>query len=156
MEGVGVFSSGSSGSFNSPKGYVLFTQSEGEVLINVEVSGLIPNTIHGFHIHQSGDLRRGCDSCCAHYNPDDNEHGGLEDENSHAGDLGNIYADENGNCKITLVTEKFFVEEIIGRSIIIHESMDDLGRGGHKDSKKTGNSGKRIACAVIGFGENCK
>ena len=61
--------------------------------------------------------------------------------------------DENGICKITLTTEKFYVEEIIGRSIIIHENMDDLGRGGHKDSKTTGNSGKRIACAVIGFSE---
>jgi Cu/Zn superoxide dismutase len=147
MEGVGVFQTG------TVKGYVLFTQDEGSVVINVEISGLIPNTIHGFHIHKSGDLRRGCDSCCSHYNPDDNTHGGLEDENSHAGDLGNLYADETGSCKITLTTEKFFVEEIIGRSVIIHESMDDLGRGGHKDSKTTGNSGKRIACAVIGFSE---
>jgi Cu-Zn family superoxide dismutase len=147
MEGVGVFQN------SNLKGYVLFTQTEGIVTIKIEVSGLAPKSYHGFHIHKSGDLRRGCDSCCSHYNPDDNEHGGLEDENSHAGDLGNIYADESGVCNITLSTDKFFVEEIIGRSIIIHESMDDLGRGGHKDSKTTGNSGKRIACAVIGFSE---
>ena len=153
MEGVSVFRA--SESFGTVKGYVLFTQVDGSVVINVEISGLIPRTFHGFHIHKSGDLRRGCDSCCAHYNPDDNSHGGLEDENSHAGDLGNLYADETGSCKITLTTEKFFVEEIIGRSIIIHENMDDLGRGGHKDSKTTGNSGKRIACAVIGFSESC-
>jgi len=155
MEGVGVFNSSFSESFNSVKGYVLFTQTQGQVVISVEVSGLVPKTYHGFHIHKSGDLRRGCDSCCSHYNPDDNEHGGLEDENSHAGDLGNIYADESGMCSMKLVTEKFFVEEIIGRSIIIHQNMDDLGRGGHKDSKTTGNSGKRIACAVIGFSESC-
>jgi Cu/Zn superoxide dismutase len=154
MEGVGVFGTSSSGSSNL-KGYVLFTQTDGTVTITVEISGLIPRTFHGFHIHKSGDLRRGCDSCCSHYNPDDNEHGGLEDENSHAGDLGNIYADESGVCSMILKTEKFFVEEIIGRSIIIHEHMDDLGRGGHKDSKTTGNSGKRIACAVIGFSESC-
>ncbi len=147
MEGVGVFQN------SNLKGYVLFTQTEGIVTIKIEVSGLAPKSYHGFHIHKSGDLRRGCDSCCSHYNPDDNEHGGLEDENSHAGDLGNIYADESGVCNMTLSTDKFFVEEIIGRSIIIHESMDDLGRGGHKDSKTTGNSGKRIACAVIGFSE---
>ena len=46
---------------------------------------------------------------------------------------------------------------IIGRGLIIHEDEDDCGLGGDAESLKTGNAGKRIACAVIGYSkENFK
>ena len=111
----------------------------------------LPSGKHGFHIHESGDLREGCKSCCAHYNPTDAEHGDLQDENSHIGDLGNITTDENGNCEMKLKSNKFIIDDILGRSIIIHEDEDDLGKGGFEDSKTTGHSGARIACSVIGI-----
>jgi Cu/Zn superoxide dismutase len=110
---------------------------------------------HAFHIHNAGDLRRGCDSCCKHYNPTGVDHGGLE--NGHAGDLGNLEFDEKGNCKMTLRTNKFNVIDIVGRSVIVHENEDDLGLGTGEsaaESIKTGNSGKRIACSVIGYAES--
>ena len=40
---------------------------------------------------------------------------------------------------------------IIGRSIVIHEKKDDLGRGGNKGSLASGNAGARIGCCTIGL-----
>jgi Cu-Zn family superoxide dismutase len=40
---------------------------------------------------------------------------------------------------------------ILGRGLIIHADPDDCGQGENEDSLKTGNSGKRIACAIIGY-----
>ena len=53
-------------------------------------------------------------------------------------------------------TNKFIVDEILGRSIIIHEDEDDLGLGNFEDSKTTGHSGARIVCSLIGVSKNCK
>ena len=137
-------------------GIVIFTQKDDFVHIRIDVKGLDKNHLHGFHIHETGDLREGCASCCSHYNPTNTYHGDLYC--GHAGDLGNIKTDKNGNCNISLKTNKFIVDEILGRSIIIHEDEDDLGLGNFEDSKTTGHSGKRIACSVIGISKNgiCK
>ena len=131
-------------------GVVIFKNNNGNVEITYNIKNLKPNSYHGFHIHESGDLRDGCNSLCSHYNPHSMQHGGLTDENSHAGDLGNIYADMNGQCNGQIITDKFCLHEIIGRSVIIHEDPDDLGKSNEKDSKTTGHSGKRIGCGVIG------
>jgi Cu-Zn family superoxide dismutase len=54
----------------------------------------------------------------------------------------------------TLEVEQFLrgitVEDLYGRSLIVHADPDDLGKGKEEDSKTTGHSGKRIACAIIG------
>jgi Cu-Zn family superoxide dismutase len=136
------------------EGVILFTQKDDCIHIKVDIKGLSKNHLHGFHIHESGDLREGCKSCCAHYNPENTEHGDLY--GGHAGDLGNLKTDENGHCKISLKTDKFLVDDILGRSIIIHEDEDDLGLGEFEDSKTTGHSGSRIACSLIGISKDCK
>ena len=156
-DAVSVFSTGDLAT-NKGKisGTVLFKQYSDHVKVTLELKGLKKNKKHGFHIHVNGDLREGCKSCCSHYNPTGDKHGGLRDIDSHAGDLGNIEGDSKGECNISFTTGKFTVSEIVGRSLIIHEDEDDLGRGDEKDSDTTGHSGARIACAIIGIvSEKC-
>lgn len=40
-------------------------------------------------------------------------------------------------------------ESIIGRSVVVHERMDDGGLGNAPSSKKSGNAGPKIACGTI-------
>ena len=147
--------------FNSPKckGTVNMVESTHGVKFDINLTNLTPGK-HGFHIHEAGNLEDGCKSCCAHFNPLNKEHGGpfeMDGKNRHLGDLGNITADSNGNC-VKSIYDRYlqlrgYKYNIIGRSVVVHENEDDLGRGGNAESKKTGNAGARIGCGVIGYKE---
>lgn len=114
----------------------------------------LPAGEHGFHIHKAGDLRgEGCKAACDHFSVEAAQHGGPPDseEPRHTGDLGNISLGPNGEPFSKLyILKNLEVSELYGRSVIIHEDPDDLGKGPFEDSLTTGHSGKRIACAIIG------
>lgn len=129
-----------------------------ETIIKVQMAGLPPNTKHGFHVHTAGDLRNGCTSLCSHWNPYGSFHGAPSDPRTerHAGDLGNIQANNKGIVNATIRDKLVKLRgkySVIGRSLIVHEDEDDLGRGKDEESLKTGNAGVRIACGVIGYSE---
>lgn len=143
-------------SFPNFKGIVSFEQDtySSPTKIVVSATGLKPNSLHGFHIHEFGDLTDGCTSAGGHYNPKGKKHGGILDEERHVGDLGNLRTDERGNTFMAIndkLIKLFGDDGVVGRSCVVHENQDDLGRGGHKDSMTTGNSGPRIACGIIGL-----
>lgn len=150
--------------FDGPiHGTVTFIEdlTNNRVNINLNVKGLIPNSLHGFHVHEAGDLTDKCTSMCAHFNPYKNTHGCPGMKNRHVGDLGNIKTNNRGEAKYTFYDNVIKLRgtkcNIIGRGLIIHEDEDDCGQGGNAESLKTGNAGKRIACAVIGYSkENCR
>lgn len=141
------------------KGTVLFSeQNNNSVKIEVDIRGLKKNSMHGFHVHEAGDLTDNCTSMCAHFNPYNKKHGGPEMKDRHVGDLGNLITDKNGCAKFVfydnMIKLRGVKSNIIGRGLIIHEDPDDLGKGGFSDSLTTGHAGKRIACAVIGYSKN--
>ncbi|KFM83041.1 Superoxide dismutase [Cu-Zn], partial [Stegodyphus mimosarum] len=124
----------------------------GPVSVSGQIKGL-SSGLHGFHVHQYGDLSNGCTSAGGHYNPYGLDHGAPTDAVRHVGDLGNIEADNNGIANVDIVDNELRLcgpLSILGRAIVIHERADDLGRGGNPESKKTGNAGSRLACCVIG------
>jgi superoxide dismutase, Cu-Zn family len=138
------------------KGIVTFTEVENnKVLIDINLEGLKKNALHGFHIHQSGDLTDKCESMCAHFNPFGNTHGCPGKKNRHVGDLGNLKTDSTGCAKYkiedNMVKLRGSKANIIGRGLIIHADPDDCGEGDNKESLINGNAGKRIACAIIGY-----
>ena len=135
---------------DSVKGSILLIQAPGTpTLIKGIITGLQPG-LHGFHIHEFGDMSDGCKSMGGHYNPDDVDHGDII--KGHVGDLGNITADDSGIAKFTIEAKRVDLlgdRSIVGRGIVVHADEDDLGRGGDAESLKTGNAGDRLACGVI-------
>ena len=122
---------------------------DGRVTVAVAAEG-IPAGEHGIHVHGVGI----CDpsgavpfaSAGGHFNPTGAPHGGPDDPNAHAGDLGNITAGE----EIAVTTDRFTLSEgtlslsdIDGSAILIHANPDDL------ETDPDGGSGARIACAVL-------
>jgi len=136
-------------------GNVTFVQANrgGPVTVTGMVSGLSEGS-HGFHVHEKGDISDGCISTGPHFNPQMKKHGGPKDENRHAGDLGNIQADNTGVAQFSFqdsLISLIGAHSILGRAVVVHADTDDLGRGGFMDSLNTGHAGSRLACGVIGL-----
>jgi Cu-Zn family superoxide dismutase len=147
--GVSIFNGDINGSVEFEE------KNNDNVLVKIDLKGLPKNSVHGIHIHEAGDLSDKCMGACAHFNPYNKNHGGLNSKERHVGDLGNIETDKNGNVSLQFEDKMIKLRgtkcNIIGRSVVIHEDKDDCGLGNFPDSKTTGHSGARIACAVIGY-----
>ena len=118
------------------------------------ITGLTPG-LHGFHLHQYGDQTKGCESMGPHYNPKNKRHGGLRSRERHAGDFGNIRANEDGEALGSFSVSGFNVSDIVGRGMVVHAKRDDLGRYRRTDqgSATTGNSGARVCCGVVALSQ---
>ncbi len=166
------------------KGTVTFHQCSAKqpVLVKIDLYDLPNNKPHAIHIHEYGDESKGCDSLGSHWNPKNTTHGCMfysnpscpgHDMESHAGDMINNIVPQNNKFSFSYIDKRITLfgdidQTIIGRSVVIHEGKDDLGLGGldsegnvinvkvREESLKTGNAGKRMACAIIGIAKNCK
>lgn len=134
---------------NAARGTVRFEQIEVGVRITGEISGLRPNSLHAFHLHEFGDCSApDGTSAGGHYNPDGHQHAGPDAPAHHAGDFGNLQADASGTARVDLVSDDLSVSgprnPVLGRSVVIHAQADDLV------TQPTGNAGGRIGCGIVG------
>ncbi len=135
---------------NTVTGTIIFTKTDGGVKVVADLQGLSKGK-HGIHIHECGDCTAADGtSAGGHFNPMSKSHGAPTDAVRHAGDMGNIEADESGKAHLEYTDNTISLEgesSIIGRSVIIHKNEDDL------KTQPTGNAGPRVACGVIGIGK---
>ena len=147
----------------SVTGTVDFRQDGDELVMDLDISGLAPNSTHGFHIHAVGDCGRGDHdddgfaevggAALGHYDPlNTNDHGGPDDDDDekHAGDFGNVTANASGRVSTTIRTSDVSLEgtrPVQGRTVMVHSNRDDL------ETDPGGNSGDRIGCGVISDAE---
>jgi len=127
-------------------GTVGFYQTGQGVLVTSELTGLpaasdrCASPIPAFHIHEGGRCT-GIETdpfadVGSHYNPEGCQHP------YHAGDLPPLFGN-NGYAFLALVTDRFTVSEILGKTVIIHSQPDDF------HTQPAGGAGAKIACGEI-------
>ena len=134
------------GKHGNISGKVLFYQTPRGVLVAAEVCGLpgeqdkCKSPVFAFHIHASapcsGNAQDPFDVVGSHYNPENCPHP------HHAGDLPPLFGN-NGYAFLMTLTDRFAVNDIIGKTVIIHSSFDDF------TTQPSGNAGTKIACGEI-------
>lgn len=132
---------------NKVRGRLTLKQTKDGVRITGRVNNLTPGE-HGFHIHEFGDLSSpDGKSAGGHFNPDGHDHAGPDAEKRHAGDLGNITADDEGVANVDILQKGLKLHFVIGRSFVVHAGKDDL------QSQPSGDAGPRVAVGVIGIAQ---
>ena len=133
---------------NNTSGTVRFLQSGDKVQVSGEIRGLKPDAEHGFHVHEKGDCSS-ADGASAggHFNPSGMPHGNHGVSMRHSGDLPALKAGAGGvatfSFESTGIAVGSGVNDIVGKALIVHRDADDY------TTQPTGNSGPRLACAVI-------
>jgi len=133
---------------NTAAGTATFVQQGGKVLVTADITGLKPNSEHGFHVHERGDCSSGDgESAGGHFNPFGKPHAAVATTERHVGDILSLKADSTGRAVYKAETELMTVTagaaSIVGKGLIVHLNPDDY------KTQPTGNAGARIACAVI-------
>jgi len=121
------------------EGFVKFepyNQNGYKSLVTIFLRGFASNQMHAIHVHEYGDVSGGCMSAGGHYNPHNTKHGSyLMQGERHAGDMiNNIqpYKNKKGVYRVALqyFDSELSPQEVVGRTVMIHELRDDLGSKG--------------------------
>jgi Cu-Zn family superoxide dismutase len=120
------------------------------VLLRLELEKATPGT-HGLHIHETGRCEAPAfTSAGGHFNPTRRQHGFLNSNGPHAGDLPNIEVPPTTRLwveylvsSVTLDRGSSSLLDADGSAIVIHSGKDDYA------SDPAGNAGDRIACGTV-------
>lgn len=119
------------------QGVVKFYQTSGGVLVEAEISGLPGSGFFGFHIHEGGSCAgQSFMGTGGHYDPTNMPHP------MQVGDLPPLLS-AGGKAYMAVLTDRFSLREITGRTVVIHSGPDDFR------SQPAGDSGEKIGCGVI-------
>jgi Cu-Zn family superoxide dismutase len=132
---------------STAQGSVHFTQlSDGTVDVVADLTG-VPPGVHGFHVHENGDCGNNGQAAGGHFNPMNMPHAAPDAASHHAGDFGNVTADEKGEVHARFNTHSLSVgagsNSSVGHAVILHANADDLS------TQPSGNAGARIACGIV-------
>ncbi len=130
------------------RGMVHF-QDAGDLGVEVQADLVgVPPGVHGFHVHEKGDCGENGTNAGGHFNPGSMPHGAPDAASHHAGDFGNVTADDKGEVHVKFTTHSISLKAdqsnyVMGRAVVLHGNPDDL------TSQPAGNAGPRIACGVV-------
>jgi len=122
----------------------------GPLQVRIQSAGLPPGQ-YGAHIHAVGRCEGPAfESAGPHWNPTSRQHGSLNPEGHHLGDLPNLEIDAEGHGRVEYAIAGATMEaspqglfDADGAAFVIHAAPDDYR------TDPAGNSGARIACAVL-------
>jgi Cu-Zn family superoxide dismutase len=123
----------------------MFSEPTG-IMLRINASG-IPAGQHGVHLHSVGKCEAPkFTSAGPHWNPTEKKHGHRNPAGYHMGDLGNLGVGADGKLVVALLVPEATLDGIRdadGTALVLHAKADD------EVTDPSGNSGDRIACAVL-------
>ncbi|KAL4158655.1 hypothetical protein PRNP1_004431 [Phytophthora ramorum] len=137
-------------------GTLVITQAheDAKSVVTGELKGLTAGK-HALHANVFGDVSQPAGGALGGvFNPFGKNHGAPEDEERRVGSLGNVEVAEDGSAKVHVEDKLLKLigpHSVIGRSLVLHENEDDLGKGGHELSLQNGNAGAIQAYGVVGI-----
>ena len=131
-------------------GLATLNDSGGTLRLGLSAAQLSPGP-HGLHIHVQGTCTPpDFASAGPHFNPEGREHGRLNPNGPHLGDLPNLVAGPDGSADTTFSVPAELAApgprsllQPGGTAIVIHANADD------ERTDPSGGSGDRVACAVL-------
>lgn len=128
------------------QGEVCFFRTPEGTMVVADIKGLPEKAekctegIYGFHIHEgescTGTAEDPFADAKSHLNPKKCPHP------YHAGDMPPLFGNK-GHARMAFLTDRFTIDEILGRVVIVHDKPDDF------TSQPSGNAGQKIACGRI-------
>lgn len=133
-----------------PVGTVQLTSSSNGVVFRVELRDLPPG-VHGFHIHAAGVCAPPFASAGGHFNPDSTDHGFLNEDGPHAGDLANITVGNDGRAVAEMFSPLVTLSPDAQGSLVDGAKTSFVLTEGPDDYRTNpdGRSGRRIACGAV-------